>query len=168
MEQRSEAPRKKSTPINQLPDVQPPKQEPKPQMVQQAPPQQAPRSAESDNELVQRVLTSMQEPSQVNIQEKAAPVVQQQAPPVKLEEINNDSKKEADTLTNKLLKEGKEPLIIAGLAYLSNQGFVTDFIKKYVPKIVEAETNNVTPLGFLIKALLVGILFYVIKKYLLK
>ena len=163
MEQRSEAPRKKSTPINQLPDVQPEKVVQKP-MMQQAPPQQ--RTSESENELVQRVLTSMQEPSQVNIQEKPA-VVQEQRNNVKLDEINNDSKSE-ETLTNKLLKEGKEPLLIAGLAYLSNQQFVTDFIKKYVPKIVEAETNNITTLGFIIKALLVGLLFYIIKKYLLK
>jgi hypothetical protein len=163
MEPRSEAPRKKSTPINQLPDVQPEKGIQKP-MMQQAPPQQRP--SESENELVQRVLTSMQEPSQVNIQEKQA-VVQEQRNNVKLDEINNDSKSE-ETLTNKLLKEGKEPLLIAGLAYLSNQPFVTDFIKKYVPKIVEAETNNITTLGFIIKALLVGLLFYIIKKYLLK
>ena len=41
MEQRSEAPRKKSTPINQLPDVQPEKAVQKPMMQPpQAPPQQ--------------------------------------------------------------------------------------------------------------------------------
>tara|TARA_A100001015_G_C14976431_1_gene707479 strand:+ start:98 stop:589 length:492 start_codon:yes stop_codon:yes gene_type:complete len=163
MDQRSDAPRKKSTPISQLPDVQQPKQEPKAPVQ----PQQK-RNVESDNELVQRVLTSMQEPSQVNIQEKAPSPPQHNVPQVKLDEINNDTKKEEDTFTNKLLKEGKEPLIIAALAYLSNQQFVTDFIKKYVPKIVEAESNNVTPLGFIIKALLIGVLFYIIKKYLLK
>ena len=163
MDKRAEAPRKKSTPISQLPDVQPPRQQPRP-VVQE--PQK--NNSESDNELVQRVLTSMQEPSQVNIQEKMPIQEEKKVPQVKLDDISNDSKKEDDSFTNKLLKEGKEPLIIAALAYLSNQQFVTDFIKKYVPKIVEAETNAVTSLGFIIKALLIGILFYVIKKYLLK
>jgi hypothetical protein len=160
MEQRSAAPKKKSTPINQLPDVQPPKPEP-PKVVQ---PQQV-RSSESDDELVQRVLTSMQEPSQVNIQPKAATSEPVQ---VKQQQISNELPKEEESLTNKLLKEGKEPLLIAGLAYLSNQEFVTTFIQKYLPKIVEEGTKNVSPLGFLVKALLVGILFYVIKKYVLK
>lgn len=164
MDKRTEAPRKKSTPISQLPDVQPPPRQQPRQVVQE--PQK--KNSESDNELVQRVLTSMQEPSKVNIQEKMPIQEEKQLPQVKLDDISNDSKKEDDSFTNKLLKEGKEPLIIAALAYLSNQQFVTDFIKKYVPKIVEAESNAVTPLGFIIKALLIGILFYVIKKYLLK
>lgn len=152
----SDSPKKKSTPINQLPDVQPPKQEP----VQV-------KKQESDNELVQRVLTSMQEPSQVNIQEK--PMAPPMEPSViKQQEINNEIPKSDDTLTNKLLKEGKEPLLIAGLAYLSNQEFVTSFIQKYLPKVVAEGTTNVTPFGFMVKALLVGILFYVIKKYILK
>jgi len=158
----SESTKKKSTPINQLPDVQPPKQVPR-QVPRQVPAQNP--NQESDNELVQRVLSSMQEPSQVNIREK----VQSQEPSViKQQEISNNDQKPEDTLTNRLLKEGKEPLLIAGLAYLSNQEFVTNFIQKYLPKVIEEGTKNVSPLGFLIKAILVGILFYVIKKYILK
>ena len=153
MEQKSSAPRKKSTPINQLPDIQQPKVEEKRQLSN---PQQG-RILESDNELVQRVLTSMQEPSQINIQEKRAPVQEN--------DISNDSSNTEESLTNKLMKEGKEPLLIAALAYLSNQEFVINFIQKYLPKVVDAETKNVSPFGFLIKALLVGVLFYIIKKY---
>jgi hypothetical protein len=150
------SPKKKSTPINQLPDVQPPQQkQPSPQQL---------KNQESDDELVKRVLNSMQEPSQVNIQE-----VSPQSPKKEdnlQQQITNEEIKE-DSLTNRLFKEGREPLLIAGLAYLSNQEFVTNFIQKYLPKVVEEGTNNVSTFGFIIKALLIGILFYVIKKYIL-
>lgn len=162
MEQPS-IPRKKSTPISQLPDVQPPQPKQVTRPVQQR--QHKQHNSESDDELVQRVLSSMQEPSQVNIQQKH---VQDKQPEQASQAENAVSNEEPQSFTNRLMKEGKEPLIVAAIAYLAHQPFVTDLIKKYLPKIVEEGTNNVTTFGFIIKALLIGVLFYIIKKYILK
>ena len=125
------------------------------------------QSKERDDALVERVLSSMQEPSNVNINESNESNVSNEVKP-----SVNDVQKEEDTkpssMSDRIVKELKEPIVIAGLAFLSNQTFVTDLLIKHIPKIIDSETKQINTIGFLIKGILVGVLFYVIKKYILK
>ena len=123
---------------------------------------------EQDDALVERVLTSMQEPSNVNM--KASPESKSISNEVKqtANEAQQVDDSKSSTLSEKIVKELKEPIIIAGLSFLSNQTVVNDLLVKYIPKIMDSESKQINPIGFLIKGLLVGILFYIIKKYILK
>ena len=74
---------------------------------------------------------------------------------------------ETESFTDKILREIKEPLVISLLVFLSQQQFLTDLIIKHVPKIVDADTGIVNNYGFIIKSILVGVIFYFVKKYVL-
>jgi hypothetical protein len=126
------------------------------------------QAKEHDDALVQRVLSSMQEPSNVKLDEVTNTQSEKQVSNSVDVSKNESVEKGSEKLSDKLIKELKEPVIIAGLAFLSNQKMVTDMLVKYIPKMLDSETKQINTIGFLIKGLLVGILFYIIKKYILK
>ena len=123
---------------------------------------------EQDDALVERVLSSMQEPSNINMKESQESKSISNEVKQSANEVQQADDSKSSSLSDKIVKELKEPIIIAGLAFLSNQTVVTDLLVKYIPKMIDSESKQINSIGFLIKGLLVGILFYIIKKYILK
>lgn len=70
------------------------------------------------------------------------------------------------SLTEKIISELKGPLLVAVLVFVINLNLFDDLLVKYVPKIAGID-GGVGMIGLLIKAVIAGALFYVIKKFLL-
>ena len=67
-----------------------------------------------------------------------------------------------------ILKNIKEPLVVTVLAVLLNNPMVSKLLVKYLPVIFNTTSGIKQYLGVTIKALIAGVLYYIIKALLLK
>ena len=79
-----------------------------------------------------------------------------------VEEIQEVPKTTGQLLVDHL----KLPLLVAVLVYLSNMRVVNLYLMRYVPKMAN-RLGGLSQLGLVVKALLFGVVFYVVSRYLL-
>lgn len=70
------------------------------------------------------------------------------------------------TPTEQIISELKTPLLVVLLVFLTNFGMVNNLIAKNIPKLAESG-GELNMLGTIAKALVAGILFYIVKRFLL-
>lgn len=73
--------------------------------------------------------------------------------------------KETANMTSIIMQEAKEPLIVAAVALLAQMGLLNGVVGKYVPGSFN-DDGDVTMTGMLVKGLVAGVLFYVIRRFL--
>ena len=73
--------------------------------------------------------------------------------------------KETANMTSMMIQEAKEPLIVAAVALLAQMGLLNGVVGKYVPGSF-GEDGDVTMTGMIVKGLVAGVLFYVIRRFL--
>jgi hypothetical protein len=67
--------------------------------------------------------------------------------------------------TDRILKEAKIPMIVALLFFILNMNFVDKKIGMTFVKLIDDSTGDLNYFGVGLKAVLFGVLFYVIKKF---
>ena len=68
------------------------------------------------------------------------------------------------TFTEKILDEMKNPLIVSVLFVLFSLKQLDTSVIKFIPKALSA-TGEITPIGLATKGLIVGVVFYLLKKF---
>ena len=93
--------------------------------------------------------------------------MQQQMPQEKVQEQTTVETSIKDTkqsyFKDKLKKDFKEPLIIIILILIFTNNSVIQLISKYIPGMMH--NNDMTTVGSIIRAIIVGLVFYIIKKF---
>jgi len=145
----------KSTPINQL------------------------RQDQDNTELVQNILADMEnQPNQMEEQQMSQQVPQQQQQQQQ-EQFDQDYEDEYEgyedygpmvqqkpmTATEQIIDEVKLPLLVVLLVFLTNFGQINQLIVQNVPRLASGGELNI--LGIAVKALVAGVVFYVVKRFLL-
>ena len=137
---------------------------------------------EDDSRIVQSILQEMNEQGnnqQQNMPEQnSAPQMQvmpqQQYMQQEMPEYDPDDAYEAyeevqeykkETLVQTILREVREPLVVIVLYVLTNLPMLDKLITKNIPKTM-TNTGGVNIIGVSLKAVVVGIVFYIIKKFL--
>lgn len=138
---------------------------------------------EDDSRIVQSILQEMNEQGnnqQQNMPEQnSAPQMQvmpqqQQYMQQEMPEYDPDDAYEAyeevqeykkETLVQTILREVREPLVVIVLYVLTNLPMLDKLITKNIPKTM-TNTGSVNIIGVSLKAVVVGIVFYIIKKFL--
>ena len=137
---------------------------------------------EDDSRIVQSILQEMNEQGnnqQQNMPEQnSAPQMQvmpqQQYMQQEMPEYDPDDAYEAyeevqeykkETLVQTILREVREPLVVIVLYVLTNLPMLDKLITKNIPKNM-TNTGGVNIIGVSLKAVVVGIVFYIIKKFL--
>ena len=138
---------------------------------------------EDDSRIVQSILQEMNEQGnnqQQNMPEQnSAPQMQvmpqqQQYMQQEMPEYDPDDAYEAfeevqeykkETLVQTILREVREPLVVIALYVLTNLPMLDKLITKNIPKTM-TNTGGVNIIGVSLKAVVVGIVFYIIKKFL--
>ena len=140
---------------------------------------------EDDSRIVQSILQEMNEQGnnqQQNMPEQnSAPQMQvmpqqqqQQYMQQEMPEYDPDDAYEAyeevqeykkETLVQTILREVREPLVVIALYVLTNLPMLDKLITKNIPKTM-TNTGSVNIIGVSLKAVVVGIVFYIIKKFL--
>ena len=137
------------------------------------------RKEQDNSELVQNILNEMENtPSnpQQNSQQNPQQNPQQQQYQIKPKYENEDEYEEfydediieqqrPMSTTDIITSEMKLPLLVVFLVFLTNFDMVNQLIMKNVPKLATGGELNVY--GLVIKALLAGIVFYIVKRFLL-
>ncbi len=70
------------------------------------------------------------------------------------------------TLTQYVFEEAKLPLFVMLLVFMANMSFFNKLMMQYVPKIVGGD-GNLNMLGLLFKSFMVGLVFYLVVRFLL-
>ena len=145
----------KSTPINQL------------------------RQEQDNTELVQNILADMEnQPNQMEEQQMSQQAPQQQQQQQQ-EQFDQDYEDEYEgyedygpmvqqkpmTATEQIIDEVKLPLLVVLLVFLTNFGQINQLIVQNVPRLASGGELNI--LGIAVKALVAGVVFYVVKRFLL-
>lgn len=138
---------------------------------------------EDDSRIVQSILQEMkhQEGSQQNLPEQSntpqmqvmpqgqQPQYMQPEPEYEPDDVYDsyDDVQEfkKQSLVDTILKEVREPIVVILLYVATNLPMINKLITKYIPKTV-TNTGNVNLIGTSLKAIIVAILFYIIKKFL--
>ena len=143
---------------------------------------QSNQGEEDDSRIVQSILQEMNEQGgqQQNLPEQnSAPQMQvmpqqQQYMQQEMPEYDPDDAYEAyeevqeykkETLVQTILREVREPLVVIALYVLTNLPMLDKLITKNIPKTM-TNTGGVNIIGVSLKAVVVGIVFYIIKKFL--
>lgn len=71
------------------------------------------------------------------------------------------------SLSSKLIAEAKDPMVVATIFVIMNTPIVVNMLSHYLPLMLNRETGNPTYVGLLIRAIVVGIIYYLIKKFIL-
>ena len=85
-----------------------------------------------------------------------------------LSKLKNDNIVEELTLTETIMEQSKEPASVAIIYILLAHPIVTTFLSKYIKYISITNEGQITTTGLLIKGFLASIIFYIVKKFLLK
>tara|TARA_B100000900_G_C20462892_1_gene668053 strand:+ start:352 stop:816 length:465 start_codon:yes stop_codon:yes gene_type:complete len=136
---------------------------------------------EDDSRIVQSILQEMNEQGQSMPEQNSAPQMQvmpqqqqQQYMQQEMPEYDPDDAYEAyeevqeykkETLVQTILREVREPLVVIALYVLTNLPMLDKLITKNIPKTM-TNTGGVNIIGVSLKAVVVGIIFYIIKKFL--
>jgi len=145
--------------------------------------QQPNEGGEDDSRIVQSILQEMkhQEGSQQNLPEQSsAPQMQIMPQGQQPQYMQQEQEYEPDdvydsyddvqefkkqSLVDTVMKEVREPFVIILLYMATNLPMINKLITKYIPKTI-TNTGNVNLIGTSLKAIVVAILFYIIKKFL--
>ncbi len=68
--------------------------------------------------------------------------------------------------TDQVISEMKGPLLVILLVFLTNFGMLNQMLAKNVPRLAGGD-SGLNMMGLVVKALLAGIVFYVVKRFLL-
>ena len=77
-----------------------------------------------------------------------------------------DDYSQTNSLTNSLIDQLKQPLVVAVLVLLASLPVTGDLISKYIPKTLDLATGKLNMIGLIVKALLFGVLYFGANKFL--
>jgi hypothetical protein len=142
--------------VDVMPDYQQPRMPPGAMggaqpMMQQPMPQQVPQVPMEQFQQQQQQQMFHQQQQQQQMQQAMKSAAQEVGVPNQV--LENES------LFNWLLFESKEPLIVAGLYFVLSMAFIRQILAGYVPYLSNSFLN------LLFRALLMGVLVYVLKKF---
>ena len=87
---------------------------------------------------------------------------------IDLSTLKNDNVVEELTLTENIMEQSKEPVTVAVLYILLSHPIVTSLLNKYIKYVNIEVDGKITTTGLLIKGLIIGLFYYLVKKFLLK
>lgn len=70
-------------------------------------------------------------------------------------------------IIERIKNEVKEPAIVGILAVLASTPFIMDLLYKYIPYMINVNTGQPTMISYAIKALIIGFVFWVAKRFLI-
>jgi len=129
------------------------------------------RGDQNTSDVVNNILTEMEHQDQPPM---APPSQQRYAPQEEQyeEQYYEDEQEQSApvvkqlSFSEKLLSEAKLPVLVVLLVFVANFSQLNKLLVEYVPKVV-GNDGNINMLGLLVKAVLAGVLFYVVKKFVL-
>ena len=113
---------------------------------------------------MQRQMAMQQQQQQIMAQQQQ--MAQQQRESQQKIEKENVIKSDTNSLIDNIKKEAKSIILIVVLSFIMNLDQV-DKIFKMAPSIFVGENGGVNVQGVLVKSLLIGLIFYLVKSYLL-
>ena len=126
-------------------------------------------NGQDNSEIVSNILNQMEQNDQSQVQQPSP------QPKTHQEQENFDEQYYEDepvpvfrpqTFSEKLLSEAKLPLLVVLLVFVANFNQFNKLLAEYVPRMVGSD-GNINVFGLLFKAVLIGVLFYVVKKFVL-
>jgi hypothetical protein len=117
---------------------------------------------EDNSKVVDGILQEMEQSGGDNKQSEQPPKQQY----YEEEEEHYDNYETELSFTDKIMMELKLPLLVALLVFLSNFNMLNTLLVKYIPRVIGSD-GNMNIYGLLLKSVLAGLLFFVVKKFVL-
>jgi len=134
------------------------------------------RQDEDNSSTVNNILNQLEQDNQSGGSQQPHPQMQQPQQQQYMEQPNQmepyedydgyyDGTEEVSmSMTDKIISELKMPLVVVLLVFLTNYGMVNELLIKNLPKLSNGNELNILGLG--VKAVLAGLVFYLVRKFL--